>query len=414
MDQAVLEEVAELIHLSTEHLQEESEAVVGQQVRLHLEITGILALESGIILTGDNSKLILKDASIQSPSNNYDLQNSGWEKSFISGPVSVELSGQGKFVVPTGKGNLFAPVILEKNEPGSSVFIVEYFPVSYAGSYPVENGTLHHVSELEYWQINSMNQPGNNVKISLSWRPYSAVADNETERVALRLAKLNMGGSTYWQRVGSNPYINGNSEYGFITSDETVDPQGPFLLASAASFNILPFRSIGFNTIEAPEGVNLNWKVNAEDDLQFYVIQKSENGRNFTSMDTLKILTAVGERQYLYTDKFPINGLNYYRIAVVSVNDTTYYSAINVVKFSNKREVKIFPNPASQQIQIFFPLLSSRTECRIVRSYGSEVMKTFYISENNSRININCLPIGHYILLLFTRNGLIALPFLKY
>ena len=144
------------------------------------------------------------------------------------------------------------------------------------------------------------------------------------------------------------------------------------------------------------------------------VIQKSENGRNFTSMDTLKILTAVGERQYFYTDKFPINGLNYYRIAVVSVNDTTYYSAINVVKFSNKREVKIFPNPASQQIQIFFPLLSSRTECRIVRSYGSEVMKTFYISENNSRININSLPIGHYILLLFTRNGLIALPFLKY
>jgi hypothetical protein len=390
----------------------------GQLVLNHdLEITNHLSLSSGIILTDANAKLFLKDVTITSPANQYNLQNGGWEKSYISGPVNIELNNPGKWVVPIGKGNYFAPVMLDKINGGRSIFTVEYFSSPFANAYPVQNTTLHHVSELEYWDINAPeNSSSDEVNIGLSWRPYSAVAADQNERQALRLAYLNQSNQAFqWQRLGADPEINGSNEFGFITSNQSTVPAGIFSLASAAVFNILPFRSIELYAKENISGIDLNWSVDADEKHLIFYIEKSRDGRSFQPIDTVQASGRNRHAQYSYTDNSPFHGLNWYRVAVRVNTDTSFYSSIVTAKYKSRPEIKLYPNPAVKEISIFFPQLSSRTECRIVRNNGSAVVKKVFIHENNNRINIDDLPSGQYFVLLFTeKNGLIALPFLKY
>ena len=381
-----------------------------------LEITGTLSLQSGIILTDNNAKLLLKDVVIISPVNQYNIPDAGWEKSFISGPVNVERNNAGSWTVPVGKGNHFAPVVIGKVNGGKSTYAVEYFSSQVSGSFPVQTTTLHHVSKLEYWGITALNNsPTDEVSITLSWRPYSAVAGDENERNALRLAYLTETNQGYqWQRFGANPVISGSSEFGFVSSNETIVPGGVFSLASSAVVNILPFRSINVSAKETGKGIDVFWNVNAEDDLVHYVIEKSRDGRSFFPADTIEINGRMNTGKYSFSDPLPYSGLNFYRIAVRSIYDTSFHSSIVTVKFSSVSQIKLFPNPAVKEIFIFFPHLSSRTECRIVRYNGRGVVKKVFINENMNRINIDDLPSGQYFALLFTENGLIALPFLKY
>lgn len=391
--------------------------VDGQLVLNHdLEITSHLSLSSGIILTDANAKLFLKDVTINSPANQYNLQHGGWEKSFISGPVTIELNSPGNWVVPIGKGNYFAPVVLDKINGGRSVYSAEYFASPYSNAYPVQNTTLHHVSELEYWDIKATeNNSSDEVNIGLTWRPYSAVAADQNERQSLRLAYLNQTNQAFqWQRLGADPQINGSSEFGFITSNQPTIPGGIFSLASAAVFNILPFRSIELYAKENISGIDLNWSVDADEDNMIFLIEKSRDGRSFHQIDTVRASGKNRRVKYSYADNSPFYGLNWYRIAVSTGQDTNYHSSIVTAKYKSRPGIKLYPNPAVKEIFIFFPQLSSRTECRIVRNNGSAVVKKMFINENNNRINIDDLPSGQYFVLLFTENGLIALPFLKY
>ncbi len=381
-----------------------------------LTVNGKLSLESGIILTDANAKLLLKDAEIVSPVSQYNLSNTGWEKSYISGPVYAELNNPGKYFVPIGKGNHFAPIMLEKISGGQSTFSIEYFPSQFSNFFPVQNATLHHISQLEYWEINALNNNSNDeVNIGLSWRPYSAVANSPDERNALRVAFLDETEQGFrWQRLGSDPEIDGNNEFGFISSKQSAIPDGPFSLASAAVVNILPFRSIDVEAKENSKGITVNWIVDAEDDLEYFVIEKSRDGISFQPIDSVKTDIRYNDRKYSITDKLPFYGINVYRIVVKTKHSTSFYSSIVRAKYSGKGEIKLYPNPAVKEIFIFFPHLSSRTECRIVRYNGSEVVKRVFINENNYRINIDDLPSGQYFVLLFIENGLVALPFLKY
>jgi hypothetical protein len=382
----------------------------------HLEITNQLSLSSGIILTDANAKLFLKDVTISSPENQYNLHNGGWEKSYISGPVSIELNSPGKWVVPIGKGNYFAPVVLDKINGGRSIFTAEYFSSPFSNAYPVQNATLHHVSELEYWDIKAPgNSSSDEVNIGLTWRPYSAVSADQNERQALRLAYLNQTNQAFqWQRLGAEPEINGSSEFGSITGNQPTIPEGIFSLASAAVFNILPFRSVTINAKENTSGIDLNWSVDADEDHLIFLIEKSRDGRSFLPIDTVYASGRNRQSEYSYADKSPFQGMNWYRIAVSINPDTNFYSSIVTARYNSRPEIKLYPNPAVKEIFIFFPQLSSRTECRIVRNNGSAVVKKVFINEDNNRINIDDLPSGQYFVLLFTENGLIALPFLKY
>lgn len=90
----------------------------------------------------------------------------------------------------------------------------------------------------------------------------------------------------------------------------------------------------------------LNWKVNNENGLDHFEVQKSENGNDYSTIATFD---PNGSKSYNYTDGSSSNGSSvYYRIKIVGPDGISAYSS--VVTLENQSfvwKVGVYPNPTS-------------------------------------------------------------------
>ena len=95
--------------------------------------------------------------------------------------------------------------------------------------------------------------------------------------------------------------------------------------------------------------INVEWKVDNEINMKRYYIEKSTNGILFTSIGIKEV--AANNRAssvYVFEDKNPAGGYNYYRIKSMDINGKTEYTNVIKVFINNmKQEISIFPNPVT-------------------------------------------------------------------
>lgn len=131
-------------------------------------------------------------------------------------------------------------------------------------------------------------------------------------------------------------------------------------IGKAYSFNAdlcgivtLPATLISFKGDKTDNGVGLEWIAVDEKDLSHYEVERSTNGREFTTLDkvTAKDLQRV---TYNWPDMRPVYGNNYYRLKIVDDNGKFSYSNTIVVQFNQKSQgvMAVIPNPAIQQLSV--------------------------------------------------------------
>jgi len=95
------------------------------------------------------------------------------------------------------------------------------------------------------------------------------------------------------------------------------------------------------------EAVDIKWKVQNETNLEGYFVERSADGRNFSSLfQTLPIVNNGGDAVYTFEDKTPIKAYCFYRIKAISNNGLVQYS--NIVKLGPvvaTAGISIYPNP---------------------------------------------------------------------
>lgn len=182
-----------------------------------------------------------------SPENLYD-NHYGWEQSFVSGPMAIRIDGVGWVsVIPVGKGNTFAPVILVKRNAGPVTYNIEYFQSTVPAVTAVE-APLHHISRVEYWTIRSdvattVINPADDSYVYLSWRPLSRIASTPAGRMNLRVARYeNSDFRLRWEQVSHGGIIGtpSGSNYGFtsfVHSNATDFSPEKFTLGSLTTDN---------------------------------------------------------------------------------------------------------------------------------------------------------------------------------
>ena len=185
-----------------------------------------LWLLAGNILSTNQNKLIFSGQSIQSPVNQYGETNMGWEKSFIDGPLQWEISEAETVSLPVGKGDVFAPLILQKEEPGFASYLVEYLPRAFTFLTPIASPPLDHISLLEHWTITSDPASVNSsARVGLSWRPGSGTGTTEIERQDLRIAQWDdRGMGLRWEETGNSPTNIVNGNFGMIKIEPCDKP----------------------------------------------------------------------------------------------------------------------------------------------------------------------------------------------
>ena len=91
-----------------------------------------------------------------------------------------------------------------------------------------------------------------------------------------------------------------------------------------------------FGAINSNHIVDLQWKAATEDSFSHYSIERSEDGQKFSNIGQLNSKKVSTVNNYNFSDKSPVNGINYYRLAMVDLNGRIDYSKI--VTAANKIE----------------------------------------------------------------------------
>jgi hypothetical protein len=108
----------------------------------------------------------------------------------------------------------------------------------------------------------------------------------------------------------------------------------------------------------------IKWTTEQESDIEYYELQRSTNGRDFSAINRQVANNTIGPNNYSYSDNGFAPGINYYRLKIVELSAVIKYSIIVRTETQAETEFfKVVPNPMTGDE---FSLLYSSPEDGIV------------------------------------------------
>lgn len=160
---------------------------------------------------------------------------------------------------------------------------------------------------------------------------------------------------------------------------------------------ILPVEFISFTGLAVGQEILLDWETVSEHNNKGFEIQKSTNLTQWTVIDFIESKgNTNANTAYDAVDKNPVNGLNYYRLKQIDLDgDFQYSDTISVDFISINDDLRIFPNPTSQVVEMLG--LTEDAYFEIMDKSGKVVLKG---NTDNFQIDLLNLPTAVYLLRL--------------
>ncbi|MEN0004969.1 MAG: T9SS type A sorting domain-containing protein [Bacteroidota bacterium] len=178
---------------------------------------------------------------------------------------------------------------------------------------------------------------------------------------------------------------------------------------------ILPVEWLYFSA-QATENasVQLSWATATEIDNDYFDIQHSTDGRQYTSIGQLPGAgNTTQTTRYEFVHQVPASGPNYYRIQQIDFDGKSSFSPVEVVSLASN-DFSVFPNPARSEVTLSFQPLSAPTPLHILNSQG-QLQATYVIDTDQRNFQLNCQdwPNGVYYLQLVSGNQRVVQRFVK-
>lgn len=99
-----------------------------------------------------------------------------------------------------------------------------------------------------------------------------------------------------------------------------------------------PLNFLSFTALNRGNQVALGWQTAAERNVSHFAVERSDNGRAFRTIGRVDA-SGIDARsnRYSYTDRDPLNGVNYYRITGIDNDGTTTISSVVPVRVDKGR-----------------------------------------------------------------------------
>jgi hypothetical protein len=186
-------------------------------------------------------------------------------------------------------------------------------------------------------------------------------------------------------------------------------------------FFVLHCEIISFKASVFNQSVSLNWSVLCRQEAEYFTIERSEDGVNFTDVQTITGRSIVNEvENYSAIDN--VTGVNsdiiHYRLRTLLKNGRTSKSNILIVRkgSSSKQVLQVFPNPVKDRLQ--FSLISDKASIAsvFIIDASGKIVKKYYdqLQKGNNILTSNCtslLPTGIYYLKIETGNDVLITKF---
>lgn len=173
-----------------------------------------------------------------------------------------------------------------------------------------------------------------------------------------------------------------------------------------ANFSIiLPVVLLDFTGKLVKDDAVLNWKTADENNTYEFIIERSTDGSIYEPVGRATAQNTPGIHHYQFTDaSITSTGATvfYYRLKQVDIDSRFTYSRIISLQTGDKNEnmIRIYPNPARDQIIIESSTLSGPVHYRVFDTNGKTVVrKSEQVSAgSNLQLDISNLPAGVYFL----------------
>jgi Secretion system C-terminal sorting domain len=131
---------------------------------------------------------------------------------------------------------------------------------------------------------------------------------------------------------------------------------GPATLSAAGVVPgvTLPIVLTGFSAVlNNDHGVTLDWNTQEEVNFSHFIIERSADGKTWDEIGTVEAKgNSEVETAYTYVDGQPLTGTNFYRLTEVNLDNSYIYSPVVVVRTTTLAQITLFPNPASNYINV--------------------------------------------------------------
>ncbi|MEM9259919.1 MAG: T9SS type A sorting domain-containing protein, partial [Bacteroidota bacterium] len=181
----------------------------------------------------------------------------------------------------------------------------------------------------------------------------------------------------------------------------------------------LPVELLAFTATPAGKQVQLSWTTANEQNNDYFTIERSADGGNFTPLITVPGTGTVQvEQHYESWDNQPQRGLNYYRLKQVDFDGAFTYSDVRLVEFTPAEEHPlVFPNPVSRSVNVQFQEDVSKGQASLLNASG-QIVRTQIIPTGSPQIQlpVDQLSAGTYWLqvkagnLVFTEKIIVTKP----
>jgi hypothetical protein len=264
------------------------------------------------------------------------------------------------------------------------------------------------------WVITPTNTNGLNVSATFSWDVNDE--GNTFNRTNAAIGRNPLDGSNTWYRVSTNASASGSSLYSLSASGLTSF--SAFSVFSETS--VLPVTFLNFSGALKGNQVNLKWITGAEINNKGFNVQRSLDGRIFSTIGFVASANASNTTNtYQFTDDVKGKRI-YYRLEQVDKDGKTSFS--NVVTIINNQTiqlVQVVPNPVKNSFDLIPSATitaSTKVQVEIRNAIGSLITSlsgNFDIVRNNIKNSLSNQAAGMYFFTILANGETERIKILK-
>jgi hypothetical protein len=205
------------------------------------------------------------------------------------------------------------------------------------------------------------------------------------------------------ENTGTTVYdLTGNGYDGTNTSLNGSQPAS-YTTSTAPIFGILPVDLLYFNADEKENNIELTWATASEKNNDYFTIYRSIDGENWEEVSRIE---GAGNsnivKNYNFIDNNPVNGTSYYKLRQTDFDGR--YEEFEIVSVNiqlSETQVTLYPNPATDYINVNYIVASSANEIKIniFNASGKLLISTTHENKefgNEAQINLQNLDNGMY------------------
>ena len=237
--------------------------------------------------------------------------------------------------------------------------------------------------------------------------------NSKVARIANSSVNITLGRYELTGLIGTTHDLKWVCASTLMYSMSTVSPNFTESQVSVTCINppsaVLPLTLLSFDAEKKGGKVETKWQTEQEVNTDYFEVERSTNGVNFSSIGQVKAAGLKQKKTYAFTDNTPpqYNTL-YYRLKMLDKDGSFEYSKVKSISSkASKGDIKIYPNPINNSIKAELTAITSGDmDISIIDAFGKVVLTSKQkISEGLNSINLDCPQLAAGMYLFVAKTG---------